>query len=170
MIVLLALLLAVPVPIGTGPRYHPARAARSVPGLACSARETPRFGVHVELFANRRVVIVPAGIGVVPPLRRDGAYVLGGRCSYPLRTREPTGVVEVSTSARLSLGDLFGVWGQPLSAVRLSGFTGQVRAYVDGKPWTGDVRAIPLVRHAEIVLEVGGYVRPHRFFVFRKGL
>ena len=52
--------------------------------------------MHVELFANRRVVIVPAGIGIVPPLRRDGAYVLGGRCSYPLRTREPTGVVEVA--------------------------------------------------------------------------
>jgi hypothetical protein len=170
MIVLLALLLAVPVPIGTGPRYHPAPAARPVPGLACSAAGRRRFGSHVELFANRRVVIVPAGIGVMPPFRRDGAYVLGWRCSYPLRTREPTGVVEVSTDARLSLGDLFAVWSQPLSTTRLAGFTGHVRAYVDGKPWVGEVRAIPLARHAEIVLEVGGYVRPHSLFVFRKGL
>jgi hypothetical protein len=167
---LLALLLAVPVPIGVGPRYHPAPAARAVAGLACSNQQTPRFGVHVELFANRLVVIVPAGIGIVPPLRRDGAYVLGGRCSYPLRTREPTGVVEVAAGARLTLGDLFAVWNQPLSASRLAGFTGRVLAYVGGRPWRGDVRAIPLHRHAEIVLEVGGYVRPHVSFAFRKGL
>ena len=167
---LLALLLAVPVPIGIGPRYHPAPGARPLRGLTCSAVETPRFGAHVELFANRRVVIVPAGIGVVPPFRRDGAYVVRGRCSYPLRTREPTGVVEVARGVRLSLGALFAVWNQPLSASRLAGFAGRVHAYVGGKAWSGDVRAIPLTRHAEIVLEVGGYVRPHTFFVFRKGL
>ena len=170
MIGLLALLLAVPVPIGVGPRYHPAPAARAVAGLACSHQEAPRFGVHVELFANRRVVIVPAGIGIVAPLRRDGTYVLGGRCSYPLRTREPTGVVEVAEGARLTLQDLFAVWNQPLSATRLVGFAGRVRAYVGGRAWRGDVRAIPLTRHAEIVLEVGGYVPPHAFFTFRKGL
>ncbi len=170
MTVLLALLLAVPVPIGTGPRYHPGPAAYPVAGLVCTGAATARFGVHVELFANRRVVIVPAGIGIVPPLRRDGAYVRDGRCSYPLRRREPTGVVEVTLGARLSLDDLFAVWNQPLSAGRLAGFSGRVRAYVGGKAWVGDVRAIPLTRHAEIVLEVGGYVRPHMLFVFRKGL
>jgi hypothetical protein len=170
MIGLLALLLAVPVPIGTGPRYHPGPAARPAAGLACSARETPRFGVHVELFADRRAVIVPAGIGIVPPFRRDGAYVLGGRCSYPLRTREPTGVVEVAEGARLTLRDLFAVWNQPLSGSRLAGFAGRVRAYVNGRPWRGRVRTVPLARHAEIVVEVGGYVRPHTFFAFRKGL
>ena len=170
MIALLALLLAIPVPIGTGPRYHPAPAAQPVAGLTCSRAERPRFGAHVELFANRRVVIVPAGIGIEPPLRRDGAYILGGRCSYPLRTREPTGVVEVARGARFSLRDLFAVWNQPLSGTRLAGFTGSVRAYVGGRAWRGDVRAIPLTRHAEIVLEVGGYLPPHASFTFRKGL
>jgi hypothetical protein len=170
MSVLLALLLAVPVPIGIGSRYHPAPAAHTVAGLVCSPKATPRFGAHVELFANRRVVIVQAGIGIMPPFRRDGAYVLGGRCSYPLRTREPTGVVEVARGAKPSLGDLFGVWSQPLTETRLAGFTGSVHAYAGGKLWLGDVRAVPLARHAEIVLEVGGYVRPHTFFVFRKGL
>ena len=51
-----------------------------------------RFRVHLELFARGLVLLVPAGIGVAPPVERDGAYVLGGRCLYPLRTREPTGV------------------------------------------------------------------------------
>src|SRR5438046_2534422 len=89
----LSLAAPVPTPIGVGPRYHPpatsarVAAAKPVGALRCGAAGA-RFGVHLELFANRRVVIVPAGIGMAPPLVRDGAYVRGGRCSYALRTRE----------------------------------------------------------------------------------
>ena len=53
-----------------------------------------------------------------------------------------------------------------VSAVSGDGFSGRVRAYVGGEQWRGDVRAIPLRPHAQIVLEVGGYVPPHRFFLF----
>src|SRR5204863_10190732 len=82
-----ALALPVPRPIGAGPGYHPpptsARVARalSVDALRCSSAGQARFGVHVELFAKRLVAIVPAGIGIRPPLHRDGAYVRAGRCS-----------------------------------------------------------------------------------------
>jgi hypothetical protein len=170
----------IPTPIGVGPGYHPratspaVAAGRPVDGLRCTARARPRFGVHVELFAHRRVVIVPAGIGIAPPWHRAGAYVLGGRCSYPVRTREPTGVVELEHGGSTTLGQLFAVWDQPLSATRLVGFsTGRshpVRAYVGGRRWSGDVRRIPLTRHAEIVVELGGFVPPHISFLFRKGL
>jgi hypothetical protein len=119
-------------------------------------------------------VIVPAGIGIAAPLRRHGPFVLAGSCSYPVRTREPTGVIEVSRSARVTLGDFFAVWGRPLTPQRLVGFRAQmgehVRAYVDGLPWRGDVRGIPLRRHAEIVLELGPYVLPHSAYLFQKGL
>lgn len=162
----------IPTPIGVGPLYHPAPGAVPVAGLRCASAERPRFGTHLELFAHRRVVIVPAGIGIAPPLRRQGAYVLGGRCSYALRTREPTGVVEVERGASLTLGRLFQMWGQPLSRTRLVGFVSrsQILAFVDGRRWRGDPRAIPLRPHAEIVLELGGYVPPHATFLFRKGL
>ena len=162
----------IPTPIGVGARYHPAAGTVPVSGLRCTSAEVPRFGVHLELFADRRVVIVPAGIGIAPPQRRQGAYVLGGRCSYPLRTREPTGVVEVERGATATLGSLFQVWGQPLSKNRLVDFASRtpVLAFVDGRRFTGDPRAIPLRPHAEIVLELGGYVPPHASFLFRKGL
>jgi hypothetical protein len=78
-------------------------------------------------------------------------------------------VIEVARSARITVGDLFAVWGQPLSARRLAGFTGRVSAYVAGRRWHGDLRAIAVARHAQVVLEVGGYVPPHRFFVFGPG-
>jgi len=130
--------------------------------------------VHVELFARGRVVIVPAGIGVARPWARSGAYVLPRGCSYATRTLEPTGVIEVRRGSHLTLGDFFRIWGQPLSATRLAGFktTGSapVRAYVAGRRWRGSLRSIPLRRHAQIVLELGPFITPHRAFLFRPGL
>ena len=87
-------------------------------------------------------------------------------CSYATRTTQPTGVIEYLAEAKPTLGDLFDVWGQPLSARGFAGFRGAVSAWVGGRRWRGDVRAIPLRRHAEIVVEVGGYIPPHTFFVF----
>jgi hypothetical protein len=124
----------------------------------------------VELFARRRVIAIPAGIGVAPPQRRDGAYVRGGRCSYPLRTLEPTGVIELAPGPTRTLGDFFTVWGQALSTTRLLSFRAPVLAFVDGHSWTGDPRAIPLARHAQIVLEVEGTLPPHRVYRFARGL
>jgi hypothetical protein len=167
----------IPTPIGVTREYRlPAssaavRAGRPVGGFACASASPRRFRVHVELFARKLVLLLPAGIGVSPPLRREGAYVLGGRCVYPLRTREPTGVIEVGAARPVTVGDLFRVWGQPLSAERLAGFrtAGRVQAYVNGRRVDGDPRAIPLRRHDEIVLEIGGYVPPHTSYLFPKG-
>ena len=150
-----------------------ARAARgaTIGGLRCAPVNRPRQGVHLELFAGRRVVLIPAGIGIAPPRARRGAAVEGGRCSYPIRTREPTGVLEVDTGGRTkTLGQLFAIWGQPLSPTRMAGFNGRPRAYVNGRRRQHDPRAIPLRRHAQIVLEVGGYVPPHRTYLFPPGL
>jgi hypothetical protein len=69
-----------------------------------------------------------------------------------------------------TLGDLFDVWGQPLSRTWMVGFRGTVTAYVAGRPWRPDPRSIPLQRHAQIVLEVGGHVTPHPSYQFPPGL
>jgi hypothetical protein len=161
--------------LGPGREFRPAslskRAARGKPiaGMRCSRADGVRRGVHLELFASKRVVLVPPGIGIAPPRTRAGAYVRGGRCSYPLRTREPTGVIEVAGSGR-TLGDVFAIWGQPLSRTRMAGFQGPVTAYLDGDRWHATPRSIPLRRHAQIVLEVGGYVAPHARYHFPPGL
>ena len=170
----------VPTPIGVGPEYHPpasnaaVSAHRLIDGLRCSRIESRRFGVHLEVFGRGLVVIVPAGIGVARPWRTVRPNVLIGRCSYAARTRTPIGVIEVAAGARLTLGQFFDIWGQPLDARRLLGFrargTERVRGYVDGSPWSGAVRAIPLRRHAAITLELGTYVRPHPRFLFGMGL
>ena len=158
---MIALLLALsvhPWPVGPGPRYQPPAGANAVPGLSCG-QQAASFRVHVELFVGRKVVIVPAGIGV------------GSGCSYPLTTAGPDGVVTVARGRSLTVGDLFRVWGQPLGPRSLAGFTSRtpVRAYVAGRLVQGPAASIRLTPHAQIVLELGGYVPPHPFFLFPGG-
>ena len=166
-----------PVPVGAGQAYRPSAtrpvvlAGRSVQGMTCGA-DGDRFGVHVELFARGRAVVVPAGIGVARPFVRLLGRIEPRGCTYGLRTLTPTGVVEVRRGRLWRLGDLFRLWGQPLGRKRLVGFhgAGPLAAFVAGRRWAGDPRSIPLTKHSQIVLELDGYVPPHPSFLFREGL
>jgi hypothetical protein len=154
-------------PIGRAPAFHP---PASGPALGpCRLALGPRTGVHVELFATNRVVLVATGIGARRPLRTFESRITGARCFGELVTVEPTGVVLIRPGARLTMADLFRSWGQPLSAVRMASFHGRVRVYVDGRPRPGSPDAVPLTPHAEIVLEVGPYVPPHAAYHFPPG-
>jgi hypothetical protein len=59
---------------------------------------------------------------------------------------------------------------QPLSAGSLAGFDGPAVAFLGGRRWSGSPQAIPLCRHAEIVLQVGGELPPHPAYLFPPGL
>lgn len=146
MIALLAAAALTPTPIGPGAAYRPV-AGR--PPVTCSDRPVAR--VHVELFANGRAIVIPAGIGA---------------CSDPVRTRAPTGVVELARG-KLVLGDLFRVWSRPLDRHHLLSFSSRspVRVYVGGRP-VAALRSVPLTPGAEIVVELGAYVPPHSSFLF----
>jgi hypothetical protein len=164
-----------PPPVSREPGFVVAAApagvlgGHTVAGMTCGVRRAVD-AVHVEIFVDRKVLLLPAGIGVRPPLRRAGlARLAGGRCAYPLHTLDPTGTVLVDRARPRVLGDLFGVWGQRLGPRRLLSFAGRVRAFRNGREWRGDPRRIPLVRHDSIVLEVGGYVKPHARYLFPEG-
>lgn len=159
-------------PIGTGPRFQPPVTGKVVgdcrPGLGS------RFAVHVEVFAANRVVILPAGIGTKPPRDFSAGRVTRARCYGGVVTVDATGVVLVRPEAHFALSALFRAWGEQLSATRLCSFSAhpgsRVVAYLDGRRWPGDPRGVPLLRHAEIVVEVGPPVPPHSSFAFPKGI
>ncbi|HEY3543004.1 MAG TPA: hypothetical protein VGK79_10720 [Gaiellaceae bacterium] len=130
--------MPIPTPIGVGPRYHPpALHARCETAVAANR-------VHLELFANRRVVLIPPRIGCW--------------------TTDPTGVVHYARGA--TLGGFFRAWRQRLTRTRLLSFRGRVQAWRNGRAVAGDPRAIRLRDGDELVLEIGGYVPPHRTYLF----
>jgi hypothetical protein len=158
-------------PIGRGSRFLPV--VRGPVGGRCEERLGRRYGIHLEVFAANRVVLIPAGIGVRGPVRRFAGRISAARCYGPMVTLEPTGVVLIRPGRRYRLAGLFRAWGQPLGRRRLVSFRaapgGPVRAFVNGRRWPAAPGAIPLHRHAEIVLEVGPYVPPHHAYTFPPG-
>jgi hypothetical protein len=154
-------------PIGHGARFHPA-ATGSVIG-PCRSGLGPRRGVHVEIFAANRVVLVATGIGTRPPLGFSEGRIARARCYGALVTLDPTGVILIRPGSRLTLADLFRSWGQPLSGRQISSFKGAVTAFVGGQRRRGAPGAIPLTAHAEIVIEVGPHVPPHSAYTFPPG-
>jgi hypothetical protein len=165
-------LLARARPIGAGPRFHPPN--RGPVTGPCRGRLGARDGVHVELFAANRVVIIPAGIGSRPPRSVSEGRLLRARCYGDLVTLDPTGVVLVRPGSGDVLSELFHAWGQPLSSTRLASFRAaggrRVAVFVNGRPWSGAPQSVPLARHSEIVLEVGPHVPPHASYTFPPGL
>ena len=158
-------------PIGTGPRFT-LPASGPVAG-SCQRSLGPRVGVHVEVFAANHVLLLPAGIGARGPVAKLNGAITSARCYGALVTLDPTGLVLVRPGAGLTLADLFRSWGEPLSRTRVTSFEApsgtQVTVFVDGRPWHGAPTAVPLVRHAEIVLEVGPHVPPHSSYAFPPG-
>lgn len=158
-------------PIGAGPRFHPA-AHGPVIG-PCRPVLGPRRGVHVELFAADRVVVIAGGIGVRGPVHLTAGRISAARCFGALVTLEPTGVILMRPGSALTLGDLFRGWGQPLSPRRAGPFSARqgdrVRVYAAGRRLHGTPEAVSLTAHGEIVVEVGPYVPPHTAYVFPPG-
>ena len=152
-------------PIGRAARFHlPLRPDAAIRG--CRPGLGARFGVHLELFGEGKVALFPAGIGTGAPRRTFSGRIEHARCYGPLVTIDPTGLVLLRPGTRATVGDVFDLWGQPLSGRGAARFEGDVLAYVNGELTAGSPRDIPLRRHDEIVLEVGSEVPPHRSYRF----
>ncbi|MEI8105373.1 MAG: hypothetical protein WCH31_05995 [Actinomycetes bacterium] len=156
------------VPIPQAPRLAPptsaARPGKPVDGIPCQSNETLSFHhhVHLELFVNGRPRVVPAGIGIWPPIGpqnyRAGQFgATFENCQAWLSTHYADGIVHVEAPAarRFTLGELFDIWGQPLGTGRLGPVRGAVITIVNGKVWTGAPRLVPLEKHTQITLEIG---------------
>jgi len=130
-----------------------------VDGVGCGTQEYATLHVHTHLaiFYNGKQMQVPQFIGFAPSL--------AGGCLYWIHTHDPSGIIHVEAPdiapgqgapyKYFSLGMLFDIWGVPLTQDNIAGFAGPVTAYVNGEKYDGDLRAIPLRAHQQIVLEVG---------------
>ncbi len=158
-------LLAGERPIGRGPRFQPPLRG---PVLGrCTATLGRRVQLHVEVFGADRVVLLAAGIGTAAPRRLIDGRVREARCFGAIVTLDPTGVVYLRAGAHATLGELFRSWGQPLDSHRVASFSGaRTTIYVGGRRWHGAPARLVLRAGAEIVIEMGAHVPPHRSFTF----
>jgi len=136
-----------------------------VDGIEGSPREMLKVHVHAHLalFHKGEQIAIPYGIGIVRPFQVNNGFVGMGQGIYWLHTHDATGIIHVESpdDRRYTLGNFFDIWGQPLTLHEVAGLKGVVRAFVDGKRYSGDPRAIVLGPHTQITLEVGSpFVTP----------
>ena len=140
---------------------------QAVQGLSCSkaVQSAPAYGyTHLNLLVDGQAVALAGGIGAVAPgapAIADPAIREVG-CYYPLQTTDSSGKIrtESASAAPYTLGQFFALWGQPLDAANVAGYSGKpVKAFVrDGAvltEYTGSLDALALVSGREITLQVG---------------
>jgi hypothetical protein len=120
-------------------------------GIGCTAPggAAVRGRAHLDVFADGRRVRVPRGIGVL------------ANCAYWLRTVRDDGIVQIASPERrtFNLGNLFDIWGAPLTRTRVLAFDvgpdRRVKVFVDGRQTSGNPRAVRITNGREIALVIG---------------
>lgn len=143
----LIITIAIVVAIGGGGAYlflNPIAPSGGVDGILCQSMEQVAFHIHahLDIFMDGQPYTVPGQIGIP------------GSCFYWLHTHDSTGVIHIEAPELVTfkLGQFLDIWSN--SSVT-SPPTGEPKAYVNGNPFSGDYRNIPLNAHDEIVLVYG---------------
>lgn len=150
----------------------------AVDGISCNSTEQLVFHIHAHLavYVNGGLKLLPPGVGIGPPLQFEqtstGPFVADGSCFSWLHTHDSTGVIHIESPVQrvYTLGDFFDIWGQPLSSTQVGPAQGAVTATVNGSPFTGDPRSIPLNAHNVIQLDVGSTDPAPQPYTFPAGL
>jgi hypothetical protein len=152
------------VPLQQGPQLAPASTTGTakVHGITCGPSEQLVYHIHAHLavFKSGQPYTLPAGVGIPGSKAVDtnqGPVASGGSCIYWLHTHTTDGVIHVESPTKriYTLGDFFDEWHQPLTSTQVASLAGPVTAFVNGKPWKKSPRAIPLLPHADIQLQIG---------------
>jgi hypothetical protein len=138
-----------------------------VDGVQCAPVEQLAYHIHIHLqvYVDGQPRSLPGAIGIVGPVAQQtslGPFYAATGCYYWLHTHTSDGVIHVeSPSLRVyTLGTFFDEWRQPLSSTRVAGATGKVTAFINGRRWMKTPRALPLLPHAVIQLDVGSPAVP----------
>lgn len=152
---------------------------KEVDGITCRsidhAKVTYHIHTYVAVYVDGREERLPAGIGITRPFVVDhlatGPFFDGrlGDCLYWIHTHAYDGIVHVEAprKARFTLGQLFDIWDQPLSASEVGPAMGPVVVFENGRRLVGSPRQALLLDHAVIQLDVGTPVEPFHPFTFK---
>lgn len=122
-----------------------------VDSISCDSTEHSQFRLHTHLYIinNGKQTTIPSQIGIHN----------SGPCLYWIHTHDTTGTihVEAPTERSFTFGQFLDIWQQYPKAI----FGKQVRVYVNGQQYKGDLRSIELKNQENIVIEIGPkYISP----------
>jgi len=136
-------------------------------GIQCAPVEQLAYHIHAHLqvYLDGQPRALPGAIGLIGPVAQQtvaGPFYGATQCYYWLHTHTNDGVIHIeSPIPRIyTLGDFFDEWHQPLGPDRVAGAKGSVTAFINGRRWTKSPRALPLLPHAVIQVDVGSPVIP----------
>ncbi len=138
----------------------------NIANIACDSA-TPTYDVHAHLtiYVNGPKVTIPRNIGVPSD----------NTCSYWIQTPDATGLLQIKAPKKQSyvLGTFIDLWAQQFPQLAYPVELSQVdgwQAWVDGKPYSGNFRDIPLTTHAVITLAYNSpAVKPDVTYKFPAG-
>jgi hypothetical protein len=153
--------------------------APAVDGVQCSPGEQIVYHIHqyLALYDHGKQIDVPSSIGI--PGGEQHAlclYWIHVHALYPNIIH-----IESPVQKTYKLGTFFDIWKATRATTVPPGDAyvlkleaaarhGQVHAFVDGKPWHGSYRSIPLTEHAVITIEIGTPVVPPKPYTHWNGL
>jgi hypothetical protein len=120
-----------------------------IDGISCDEGEHADFHIHahLSLYINGQKQPLPATIGIAPDQS----------CFYWLHTHATDGIIhiEAPSGQAFTLGNFLDIWQNRFAQLgyppELSDTAGW-QVYVDGKPFTGNFRTLPLQAHCLITL------------------
>jgi hypothetical protein len=127
-----------------------------VDGLTCDVGMAEDFHVHahVAIFEDGIPLTFPAQIGI--------PATAGNGCNYAVHTHDNTGQIhmEAPAPAHFTVGNLFDIWGEPVSTTNVAGITGKpVTVYIndggDVRQYTGNPANIEMISHRVITFQIG---------------
>src|SRR5512138_424910 len=129
----------------------------AIDGIPCRVTdETYHIHSHLSIVLNGQLLIIPDKIGQV------AATATTAGCFYQLHNHDQSGRLHVESPVPVTytLGNLFHIWGQPLSRTNVGGITGMpIVFYVSDNGttvrWDDDPATIPLMSHRLITIQIG---------------
>jgi len=138
-----------------------------VDGIPCgAANETFHIHSHLSIFVNGDAKAFPAQVGI-PQLTPTTD------CHYYVHTHDHSGKIHMEAPAAqdFTLGNLFDIWGQPLTATNVAGVTNlPMSVYIYDATtitqFTGDPKTIPMLSHRHIAIVLGTPITQVPYFTW----
>lgn len=147
---------------------------QTIDTVACGIMdESYHVHSHLSIFWNGKQVAIPMALGMKKPKYADATtdpthkwpdgFALSGQCNYALHTHDTSGKIHIEAPVKTDfyLGQLFKIWGQPLSYSNIAGIKGygDATVYINEGTHTwrykGDLAQIKLLSRREITIVIG---------------